>query len=212
MYNIHNKIPQNVSRLYNNLGLKARWYIYLRWMLSHCNEMERYIPLESKVLDVGCGYGLFVNLVALKSDKRYVVGVDTSNKRISIAIATAKNRNNIEFIEKGIEEIDVGAYDIITFSDVLHHFSYDKQEEFLSNIYKQIKPGSVVMIKELDTQPFWKYLLSYTLDTVLYLGQKISYRSMGEWKDMLGKIGFNVEVVPLHKDTILSSILYICKK
>ena len=198
--------------MYDDLGLTARWYIVLRWMLSHFEEMENYISPDAKVLDIGCGYGLFVNLVSLKGDKRHAAGLDTSHERISIAARSAQNRKNISFIEKDVAEMDFAPYDTVTFSDVLHHFSYSAQEELLKKIHRQIRKGAVVLIKELDTRPFLKYYISYVLDTFLYLGQRISYRSLDSWKNVLNKIGFDVEAVILHKTTILSSVLYVCKK
>jgi len=212
MYNIHKKIPQEVNTLYAGLGFGARCYVVLRWMLSHFEEMERHIPNQAKVLDVGCGYGLFANFISLKSDKRCVIGLDNSHKRISIASRSSGNRKNLSFVEGDIVKGDITSYDVISFSDVLHHFSYNLQKELFEKIYKQIKPGALVLIKELDTKPFVKYFISYMLDTILYLGQTICYRSASSWKNMLNEIGFDVEIIPLYKNTILSSILCVCKK
>lgn len=212
MYNIHRRIPKTVSELYVNLGIKVFWYINLRWMLSHFEDMEKYIPSEARVLDVGCGYGLLANFIALKNEKRSVIGTDFSYSRITIASTTIKNRKNINFIKSDLNELDYTSYQTVAFHDVLHHFPYNIQDELLKRIYKQIKFGGIVLIKELDNRPVWKYCISYMLDTILYLGDSIFYRSKEQWQNTFRKIGFNVKTVPLYRDTILSSILYVCKK
>ena len=212
MNNIQRRIPKGVNNLYANLGIKTKFYINLRWILSHFEEIEERIPPEGCVLDAGCGYGLLANLIALKSKKRNVSGVDSSHKRISIAKQSIKNRKNINFLESDLRKIEFASYGAITFSDVLHHFPYNFQEELLTKIFKQIKQGEIILIKELDTHPILKYYLSYVIDKTLNLGRSIFYRSIDQWIHILKKIGFDLEIIPLQKSTILSSILYVCRK
>jgi len=212
MNNIQRRIPEGVSNLYANLGIKTKFYINLRWILSHFEEIEERIPPDGCVLDAGCGYGLLANLIAIKSKKRNVFGADSSHKRISIAKQSIKNRNNVNFMERNLRKVEFTSYGAITFSDVLHHFPYDIQEELLSKIFKQTRQGAIILIKELDTHPILKYYMSYVIDSTLNLGRSIFYRSIDQWKHILKKIGFDLEIIPLQKSTILSSVLYICKK
>jgi 2-polyprenyl-3-methyl-5-hydroxy-6-metoxy-1,4-benzoquinol methylase len=206
------RIPSSLNELYATLGKETGWYINLRWRLSHFEEMEQYMPLQARVLDAGCGYGLLANLIALHSEQRYVIGVDSSEKRISLASRSIKNRKNINFLKKNLADVDFTTYDVIAFSDVLHHLSFDNQDSLLSKIYTQMKVGGLLLIKEIDTKPAWKYLVSFILDTILNLGQSICYRSQRQWEAALLGMGFSVSIIPLHKDTFLSSILYVCKK
>jgi len=98
-----------------------------------------------RVLDAGCGTGDSTIYLAeqLKSTKAEVVALDMSSHSLAIAKKRAKVRklNNITFIEDSIlniSELDLGKFDYIVSSGVLHHLEdHESGLKPLSNCLKK---------------------------------------------------------------------------
>ena len=115
------KIPSELFDFYSNLGPRAALYARLRWRLCPFEEIEKHVPKEGKIIDIGCGYGLLANLLVLRSSKRDVVGIDLSVRRISVAQKTTDNRKKIQFKLMDALDLQLGKYDTVIMSDFLHH-------------------------------------------------------------------------------------------
>ena len=81
--------------------------------------IEKYIPKDSKILDLGCGAGrTTINLY--KDGYKDIIGLDISDRFISYAKNYCKENNlNIEFIHGDATKIDFAkdnSYDAVIFS------------------------------------------------------------------------------------------------
>ncbi len=50
-------------------GIITKLFIFLRSIILLIEEVEKYIPEEGLIYDIGCGYGLTSLYIALKSKK-----------------------------------------------------------------------------------------------------------------------------------------------
>ena len=155
-------MPTRLEKLYKFLNVKDKTYTKLRYRLCPFEKIENKIPKKARVLDIGCGYGLLTNLIAINSEKREVSGIDLSNKRISIAKKSVGNRNNINFELKNCSEINLKNYDVVIMSDFLHHINYEKQEKLIKDIYKDLNKGGLLIIQDVDKKTSIKYYSTYT--------------------------------------------------
>jgi len=137
-----------------NLGIKVTLYVRLRWRLCPFKKIEKHIPKEGTIVDIGCGYGLLANLLVLRSSKREVMGKDLSVKRISIAQKTTNNRKRIQFKYMNALDLQTRKYNAIVMSDFLHHIDYGAQEQLLVHCYQKLLPGGLLIIEEVDNKPF----------------------------------------------------------
>jgi len=206
------RIPSELFRFYSSQGLKVALYAYLRWRLCPFEQIEKYIPKEGRVIDIGCGYGLLANFLTLKSNRRDVTGIDLSGKRISAAQKTTGDRNKIRFKLVNVLDLRLGKYCAMVMSDFLHHINYKAQEELLARCYQKIPSGGLLIIEEVDNRPLWKYWFNTTVDKILNIGEGIFFRNQREFRELLERIGFKVSVENAHKGLPLSDILFICKK
>ena len=206
------RVPSDLFRFYSNQGLKVALYAYLRWRLCPFEQIERHIPKEGRVIDIGCGYGLLANFLTLKSDKRDVTGVDLSAKRISIAQKTIDNREKIRFQLVNVLDLELGEYPAMVMSDFLHHIGYEAQEELLTRCYQRIRAGGILVIEEVDNRPLCKYWFNSLVDIMLNIGEGIFFRNQREFQELLERIGFKVSIEKAHKGVPLSDVLYICRK
>jgi SAM-dependent methyltransferase len=97
-----------------------RAFLVSRWLPGVPGLVER---LESgiRVADVGCGSGTAAILMAEAYPSSQVVGFDVSHASITVARSRGGDLANLEFIERGVEEVSIDPpFDLITSFDVIH--------------------------------------------------------------------------------------------
>ena len=97
-----------------------------------------------KILDLGCGPGLYAELLAQKGHS--VTGVDFSENSIQYATRQAKEKKlNIEYLEKNYLELDFeNEFDLV----ILIYLDFcvllpQEREKVLENIYRALKKGGL---------------------------------------------------------------------
>lgn len=194
--------------LYKN-NLWVRLFTSIRFWTSSFVELEKFVPKNGTILDLGCGYGIFGNYLALSSPKRIVLGIDTDKVKIKNAYRGIKNTS---FKIGDATKMKLSNFDCILLLDVLHHLkSYSAQEKLIKECNNMLAKKGVVIISEVDNNPVWKLLLGWLTDFIMYKGQPVYYRYK---KDMIGvlKNSFpTTKVVKLHKNPF-PHVVYICQK
>jgi len=206
------KIPSELLDFYSNLGLKAALYARLRWRLCPFEEIERHIPKEGVMIDIGCGYGLLANFLSLRSRKRDVTGIDLSVGRIKVAQKTTDSRKKIRFKLIDALDLQLGEYGAIIMSDFLHHLSCEAQQELLARCYDNLPSGGVLIVQEVDNRPLWKYWFAIVSDKILNFGGQQFFRSQRNFRNLLRRIGFLIRTKKVDKGIPLSDVLFICTK
>ncbi len=206
------KIPSDLFRFYSGLGRKVALYARLRWRLCPFEEIEKYVPKEGPIIDIGCGYGLLANFLVLKSVKREVTGIDLSLERIKVAQKTTDNRKKIQFKLMDALDLQLEKYNTVVMSDFLHHINFEAQEELLARCYQNLPTGSFLIIEEVDNRPLWKYWFAIMSDNILNIGERQFFRDHREFQKLLQRIGFLVKTKKVDEGIPLSDILFICKK
>ena len=184
--------------LYADGGLKARIRVLQRWFVGTPYEIvECYAPKEGLIIDLGCGIGLFANLLVLKANGRHVVGIDGDHTKIAIARETVKQRKNICFQCLDLGKLELPRCRGVVLYDVLHHLDPDLQLRTLELSYTALEEGGRLIIKENDTEPRWKLRVNYFVERMalgfsLTKSAQICFRDRKAWSDMAIKAGFNL--------------------
>lgn len=106
--------------------------------------VKRHLPLQNaRVLDIGCGGGLFLSL--LKEQGADVVGIELSDSRAQYA----KTRHGLEIQKRPIEDDfwrkdRAGLFDAVTLWDVIEHVNYPLQT--IQSAADVLKPGGYLLI------------------------------------------------------------------
>ncbi len=206
------RIPSQLFGFYSNQELRVALYAYLRWRLCPFEEIERHIPREGKIIDIGCGYGILANFLTLRSRKRDVTGIDLSVRRIRAAQETTDSRRNIRFKLMNVLDLELREPVAVVMSDFLHHIDYQSQEEVLIHCYEKLSPGGFLICQELNNRPLWKYWFAFVLDRILNIGERQFFRPHKEFQELLERIGFSVQIKKVDKHLPVADILFICKK
>src|SRR5882724_10323636 len=94
-------------------GWIHRNYVHGRRVRALCDRLSELIPLDSRVLDVGCGDGLLADLVLQKRSDIIVNGVDV--------LVRKETRIPVRLFDGTTIPLPDKSMDVVMFVDVLHH-------------------------------------------------------------------------------------------
>lgn len=203
---------EDVLNLYpwNSKELHVVTFNRIRLWFNKFDLIEKSIPKSGKIIDIGCGYGLFANFLALRSSERFLIGLDKNSRKIKYANRGLKNT---KFFVGDVRNFDLERCQGITLIDFLHHMdSYQEQEKLLNYCSACLEKGGILFIKEVGYEPYFKFLLTSCVDHVLYFGQRFYFRNSREYEKLMKSFGFEVKLLPIHHETPYSAYGLICQK
>jgi 2-polyprenyl-3-methyl-5-hydroxy-6-metoxy-1,4-benzoquinol methylase len=124
------------------------WY-YASWKWDY-EEAKFFIKPNSKVLDIGCGEGKFLDFL-IREKNCVCVGLELNENAKSIAINRGINVDNQLIQEHALENKD--KYDVVTFFQVLEHIS--EVNSFLKSAINTVKPGGRIILAVPNNDPFY---------------------------------------------------------
>ena len=116
-----------------------RYYVGLEYVIEKLDNVN-----FETLIDIGCGDGRFLYLLADKYNEKNLTGVDVSSSALSFARAFT---DNIDFIEGNIIKDDLSQqYDIATLIEVLEHIPPNELPKFLEAVSEVLKNKGKVVI------------------------------------------------------------------
>lgn len=185
-----------------------RFSIYegLKHLVWPLKLIDQHLPKHGQIIDLGCGEGVIAKYLAQESGRK-IIGVDQNCERLPHTSV-----KNLEFRCSDIIDFSFKSASGAVLSDVLHHLDYQKQEKLLGNIFRGLKKGGSLIIKEIDAEEFIRCMLSRFWDLIFYPKDKIYYSSSKNFKKKLENVGFNVHVIRASRLFPGSTTLYIATK
>ena len=122
--------------------------------------VSKYIPLPAaRVLDIGCGGGLFPSL--LKQRGARVIGIELSDSRAQYA----KTKHGLEIYKRPIESDFwqkgyLNYFDAVTLWDVIEHVNFPFQT--LQSAVNVLKPGGLLLIDTPCRDGFYHQFGAFT--------------------------------------------------
>ncbi len=208
-----------LKKLYKDTSFKVKIYNSIRYKTCPFEKIEKYVPKKGRILEIGSGYGIFSNFLALKSTDRFVKGVDIDRKRTEVSLKTIKDRINIEFKSADAKNMIVGKDNkSIVMVDVMYLLPYSSQEKLLINCFDNLLDGGCLVLKDMEMRFDWKFwwtILHEFLAVKVFnftFGEGLYFRRKKDYLSLLSSIGFKVECIALSKNYFYPHILYLCKK
>ncbi|HET9900096.1 MAG TPA: class I SAM-dependent methyltransferase [Actinomycetes bacterium] len=153
--------------LYDGAPLAARAHVQIRWATCPLPGVAALVPDQGRILDVGCGHGLFSAYLALDSAERDVHGVDIDAAKIALAREAARRSGDAFTADVAPSgQLPAGPWDVITIVDVLYLLDADGQRDLLTACRALLAPGGILVVKEMGTTPRWKARLTLLQETM----------------------------------------------
>jgi 2-polyprenyl-3-methyl-5-hydroxy-6-metoxy-1,4-benzoquinol methylase len=161
--------------------------------------MDLLLTDEGRILDVGCGFGLFAAYFGQTHPRRRIVGVDPDARRIGLArdVAGRLGLSQHEFHVGDVRDAALqGPFDAAYVLDVMHHLPKDDQRRVLERLRSLLVPGGMLVVKDITTEPRMGLLFTEALDRLMVgWNEPLAYRHHREWGEMLTDLGFKVRMV-----------------
>ena len=135
----------------------TRLHTRVRWKSCPFEAVAAVLPPTGRILEIGCGHGLFSTFVALASPDREVVGTDVDGDKIQAARRAAEGLDNLRFAPAEPGELPEGTWDAICVVDVLYLIDREGERALVEEAAARLRPGGVLVIKEMATEPAWKF-------------------------------------------------------
>lgn len=195
--------PEAIRRIAAALPPVERAYALVRFGIFRTKFlalMNLALPEEGRLLDIGCGFGLFSVYFALMARGRQIRGVDPDRRRVELARRVAAEvgvSDRVSYEVGTAEALPLGQpYQGIYMLDVLHHLRRDQQVPLLHRLRRLVAPGGTLLIKDVTTDAPLKLRFTELLDRAMVgWDEPLAYRHHAEWSGLLHRLGFSVRTV-----------------
>lgn len=205
-----NNVESDIKKMYSG-SVWISFFTRVRFITGSFVQLEKLIPKKGKVLDLGCGYGILANYLALSSPKRQIIGIDMDLKKIKHANLGLRNTS---FSVGDATKMKLENLDCIILHDVLHHLeSYGAQKKLIKDCENMLNKKGMLLIVDVDKKPLWKLALGRMTDFVLYKGQPVYYLYRESMIFLLEEHFFpnNIRIQKFYRNPF-PQVGYICKK
>ena len=133
------------STFYDKLSGKVGYYFHREWQY---NQAKKIVQPNQKILDIGCGSGIF--LESLKDITVNIYGAEFNPS--AIKQCQEKGINTFTQDIKEISQTHTNYFDVVTYFQVLEHISDVKS--FIDNSLKVLKPNGKLVIAVPNNNPY----------------------------------------------------------
>lgn len=114
------------------------------------------------ILDVGCGTGVFFEVLKRQYPAQKIIGVDPDSQSLEIAKKRLAQHRNIELIQAFGEAIPLasGSVDVVFSTLALHHMPNEAKRKTIAEMHRVLKPEGTVVITDFGPS---RSLLLYRL-------------------------------------------------
>lgn len=142
------------------LPVGERLFVRVRLATAPLAEMAGRAP-SGRILDVGCGHGSVIALLAVDRPDRQVTGIDPDPRKVAWATASVGRLPNVRVRQGTAESLlpeHEGAFDAVVVADVMYLLPSDRWEWFLTTLFQLLAPGGKLLMNEAEGDRSWRHL------------------------------------------------------
>lgn len=111
---------------------------------------DELVPKKATITDMGCGYGFLDYMLSLRSEERFITGIDYDAEKIKVAQHTRDKNDRLTFVCADIATYEVEASDVFILADVLHYLTKEEQKVTLERCLHRLSPNGIIIIRDGD--------------------------------------------------------------
>ncbi len=165
------EIATVARRIYTEGPLLKRSLQHWRPHICPFNRLIDLGPKGSRVLDIGCGGGLFLGILTDLCRIKGGVGFDSSASAIDLAktmLRRLDSEHGLTFRRISVDEPrPEGEFEVISLIDVMHHVPPKYQRALIEKIAGRVGNGGRFLYKDMAARPLWRGFANRMHDLVL---------------------------------------------
>ncbi len=142
-----------------------------------------------RILDIGCGTGVFARRLASAFERCRISGLDISAEMIRVAREKATHPDRMLFMEGDSEKLpfDDNSFDCVSCANSFHH--YPHPEKVLAEFHRVLVPDGVVILVDGDRDSAYGLVVFQGI-VRLYEGRSVHHHRRTEFQGLLSGAGF----------------------
>lgn len=169
---------------------------------------------KRRVLDVGCGFGLFGCYFSAIYPEISYTGFDMNPKRIDMArrAAAKLGLTNASFHCGDARQLSIDdEFDAVMMIDLLHHINDTAKRSLLATSAAHLSDNGALIIKDVTTHPKFKIGFTWALDVLMTQGFEMWYWDEKKFNDTLGEHFNQISTLPLTDWLPYPHVVYLCE-
>lgn len=139
----------------------------------------RSLAPASRILEVGCGDGLFTTCLARAFPEADILGIDIAAQPGRLYRGeTTRVRFRSQRVQD-VEAADSAPFDLVVVCDVLHHVLPEEQAEFLQLSRRLAGPDGVFVVKEWERRRNLAHFFAWFSDRFI-TGDRVRFQTLDE--------------------------------
>lgn len=184
------------------------------------------LPDSGLLLDLGCGRGIFLALVAAARQREIqgswprdwskppvglrLHGIEGRSRMVAIARSALGDEARVD--KHDLTDCPIPRCDAVLLLDVLHYFEAREQSDLLLRVSKALEGSGRLLIREADAGGGARFLATRLQErwTAWARGERrcrFHFRTAEQWSGLLASLGLTTRVEPMHEGTPFSNIL-----
>lgn len=173
----------------------SRALVRLRPRICPFERLVAAVPGSSRVLDIGCGNGLFLYFLYRADRLGAASGVD-ANRHVIDAATIALQGAGVPGVSVQAsatpDDWPTAKYDVVAMIDVMHHVPRAQRDRLLAAACERVKPGGMLLYKDMASHPRWAAALNALHDLVV-AREMITYADPHRVEQVAAACGLRLE-------------------
>jgi uncharacterized protein (DUF2062 family) len=178
-------------------------------------------PSEGRVLDLGCGRGLMLSVLARHLGGRgggaalHLHGIDYRPRMVRLARRALGGRATVE--QADLMTCPLPPCRVAILFDVLHCLPESAQEHLLARLQASVEAGGYLLLREADAGGGAGFAAVNVCNRIVALAQgrverRFHFRTAAAWIEVLSRFGFAAEAVPNNDATPFANVLITARR